>query len=364
MKFSYFISAHGFGHAARSCACMTAIESFLPGVEFEIYSAVPEWFFAESLHITYTLHPVQVDVGLVQLSPLKEDLHATLERLDHFLPFDPQLVSDLSSSVAKAECKLLISDISPLGLEVATHAGVPSILIENFTWDWIYEGYLEKEPGFQKFIDQLRTITSQANYQIQASPACDPARNGALVTSPISRNPQSSRDEIRKQLKIGSEEFVLLISMGGIPEGFTFLNQLKKYKDFRFVIPGGSSTYEMDKNLILLPHHSSFYHPDLMNACDAVIGKAGYSTIAEAYWNGVPFAFVSRPTFRESKSLGEFILNNMQGFEIKDTDFASLQWMERISELAKLPRIRRSGLNGSAQVAQFIKSITLDLLQP
>ena len=36
----------------------------------------------------------------------------------------------------------------------------------------------------------------------------------------------------------------------------------------------------VEKNLILLPHHSVFFHPDLVNASDAVVGKLGYSTLA------------------------------------------------------------------------------------
>jgi hypothetical protein len=36
--------------------------------------------------------------------------------------------------------------------------------------------------------------------------------------------------------------------------------------------------HQSKQNLVLLPHHSGFYHPDLVNASDAVIGKVGYST--------------------------------------------------------------------------------------
>ena len=55
-----------------------------------------------------------------------------------------------------------------------------------------------------------------------------------------------------------------------------------------------------------MPHHSAFYHPDLVNASDAVVGKLGYSTVAEAALAGVSYAYVPRNQFRETESFGKF----------------------------------------------------------
>ncbi len=44
---AYFISPHGFGHAARACAVMSAILERMPGVRFEIFTEVPRWFFVD-----------------------------------------------------------------------------------------------------------------------------------------------------------------------------------------------------------------------------------------------------------------------------------------------------------------------------
>src|SRR5262249_56259545 len=39
-----------------------------------------------------------------------------------------------------------IVDAPPLGCEAAARAGVPSFVVSNFTWDWIYAEYAELLP--------------------------------------------------------------------------------------------------------------------------------------------------------------------------------------------------------------------------
>ena len=56
-----------------------------------------------------------------------------------------------------------------------------------------------------------------------------------------------------------------------------------------FVFAGGVSAYRQEGNLHFLPFESDFFHPDLVHAADLVVGKAGYSMIAEVWAAGVPF---------------------------------------------------------------------------
>jgi len=58
--------------------------------------------------------------------------------------------------VVAVGCLLVVSDISPMGLLVAETAEIPSILIENFTWDWIYQGYPTYQQEFSALIEELQ----------------------------------------------------------------------------------------------------------------------------------------------------------------------------------------------------------------
>ena len=107
-------------------------------------------------------------------------------------------------------------------------------------------------------------------------------------------------------------------------------------------------------NLVLLPHHSDLFHPDIVNACDAVVGKLGYSTLAEIYHAGVPYGYIPRSSFKESDVLEVFVKEQMSGIAIPETEFQGGSWMSVLPEILSLPRIKRNNTNGAVEAAQFV----------
>lgn len=351
---AYFISPHGFGHAARAAAVMAAIHQFKPAIRFEIFTQVPQWFFADSLTAPFGYHPLLTDIGLAQQNSLLEDLPETIRRLDDFLPFEPARLQELARQLGQLKCVLAICDIAPLGIAVAQAAQIPSVLIENFTWDWIYEGYLPTEPRLGQPIAYLQTLFQSADYHIQTEPICQASPAAALTAAPISRQIRTPAAELRAQLGLSLQARVILLTMGGVGWDYTFLEQLEQQPGVHFVIPGGSQQPERRRNLVLLPNHTSFFHPDLINAADVVIGKVGYSTLAEVYQAGAPYGYIPRLHFRESALLARYIESHMNGLAIPGADFAAGSWLARLPELLALPRLDRPTAGGAEQVARFI----------
>lgn len=348
-----FVSPHGFGHAARLSAVADAVHRMKPTCRFDIFTSLPAWFFRNSMMAPFTYHSAETDLGLVQQTPFQADLTGTVGKLNQFLPFDPYQLSYLSYLVRRYACELIICDISPLGLAVGRQTGVPTLLIESFTWDWIYEGYLPEFAELEKHIRYLKRIFKSADYHIQAEPVClqQPAD---LTVRPIWRKFRSPPSFIRNRLGIPEQEKMVLITSGGIPGRFDFLDTLRKWKQVWFVLPGASTTTLAEGNLVLLPQNSAFFHPDLVNASDAVVGKAGYSTLAEVYGAGVPFGHVLRADSRESKKLAEFIDKEMIGLAIEEAEFYNGSWMEKLLVLLPKPRQPHREFNGADQVAEFV----------
>jgi hypothetical protein len=288
---------------------------------------------------------------------MNEDLPATLKLLEQYFNVFETVSTKVSLGLIGNKNKLVICDISPLGINAAKKAGIPAVLIENFTWDWIYESYVESFPEFEPFNRKFKHLFAEANYHIKAEPVSDPMPDCDLKCSPISRLARQSKAEIRQCLNITEGKKVVLVTMGGIPTRFQFLEQLSAFEEAIFIIPGSSDTVLQQGNLRLLPHHSGFYHPDLVSAADAVIAKAGYSTIAEAFHAGIPFGYLLRQNFRESTPLGKYIHDVMNGIEFTETDFETGGWQEKISALLGKAKINHPIKNGADQVADFIFGI-------
>ena len=303
---AYFISPHGFGHAARACAIMEATFNLSSRLRFEIYTTVPQWFFSDSLSRPFGYHPLLTDIGLVQETPLRADLSQTLDRLNSFYPFREDHLERLAREITALECDLVICDIAPLGIAVAEKAGIPSLLVENFTWDWVYQEYDEQWPDLKRHRHYLQSLFRSVGYHVQTEPVCFHWPSD-LCVGPISRSPKIGKQEIRRRLGIPPSARLVVITMGGIQGRYDFLEKLNLIKDEFFVAPGGADAAGVRGNVIMLPHRSDFFHPDLIAASDAVVGKTGYSTLAEVYQAGVPFGYVKRPHFRESEVLGAYM---------------------------------------------------------
>ena len=122
-------------------------------------------------------------------------------------------------------------------------------------------------------------------------------------------------------------------------------------------MPGAGPLMKMVDNLIILPHRSDYYHPDLVNAADAVIGKVGYSTLSEIYHGGVPFGYVVRSNFRESETMAEFIQKQMPGIELSESEFNTGSWTAKLTDLLDLAPVKRASANGSQQISRFIEDL-------
>ena len=353
LTLAYFVSPHGFGHAARASAIMSAIQKRCPGIRFEIFTTVPPWFFKESLSGPFSYHALLTDVGLVQENPLCANLSETVARLNGFLPFSPGKVGDLAEKVNHLKCAMILSDISPLGIAVAREAGLPSVLVENFTWDWVYGEYVFEKRGFKTHITYLESLFSSADFHIQTAPVCS-KRPVDLTTGPVSRRPRKDRLQVRENLGISGQMPMVLITMGGIPKHHRFIGQLANQNDVFFVAPGAATDFQALGNVILLPHRSDFFHPDLVNAADAVVGKVGYSTLAEVYHAQLPFGYIKRTRFQESEILSEYIENYMTGFAIDERVFEDGDWILRVPELLDLPPVPKEKPNGAEEVADFV----------
>jgi hypothetical protein len=333
---------------------MEALAEIESPILFDIFTTVPAWFFNHSNTFDFRYHSLLTDIGLVQMNPFQEDLPATVQHLKNFLPFDQAQIAPVAEKIRHMQSELVICDIAPMGLLIAREAGVPSVLIENFTWDWIYQGF--EEAGLHEFNQYLQSIFAMATCHIQTQPICNPAPVD-FTAGPASRKIKTPSGEIRQRLGISESCKVIIITAGGVPKNYGFIEKLKTQTATHFIIPGASNSVDIQDNLILLPENSEFFHPDLVNASDAVIGKAGYSTIAEVYQAGIPFGYSARAHYRESEPLVSFIENKMHGFAIGQSEFNNGDWIQRIEDLLALPRVQKNTSNGAGQIAGFIASL-------
>lgn len=348
-----FISPHGFGHASRASAVMEALLRHEPGLRFLIFTSIPGWFFARLPASSYTLLPTLTDVGMVQVTPMQEDLSATLAALERFCAGLPSDAGSCARILRHAGVRLVLADISPLGVLAAIEAGLPSILVENFTWDWIYGQYTQRDNAFAQYASLFAGWYSQASLHIQTNPVCRRDDRFPLVP-PASRRPRLSPSETRLRLGIPSEVPTALLSLGSLLEEYPVINAAGSNPGWMYIIPDSSVKMEKRGSLVLLPQDYEIGHPDLAAASDVLLAKSGYSTIAEAYACGTPYGYLNRSGFPESPALAAFLEREMPTRLISLDEMATGVWVNRLEELARLPRRPHPEPDGAAQIARLV----------
>ncbi len=305
-----FISPHGFGHATRTIAILEALQAVKPDLLFHLITTIPETLF-QSTSLYYRYHPVTVDVGLLQKDSFSFDIPGTIKALRRFIPFAAPGLERLKKICAPSV--LVLSDISILGIYVAKMCSIPAVLVENFTWDWIYAQF-KQTPELQTFVAVFKELYAQADFHIQAEPAC--LRTPCdLRCQPISRSLRSVADDVRQALKSGNRKIVL-VTTGGISTELPFVDLLSGYEDYYFILAGQKEEIQVGSNISALAHSTQLYHPDLINIADLVICKSGYSTIAECCQSSASVACVHRGEFPESAVLEQFVRRNLAGARI------------------------------------------------
>jgi hypothetical protein len=347
------VSAHGFGHAARASAVMAALARRRPDLRFEIVTTVPRWFFEQSLAAPFSLHRLVTDVGLVQHTPLEEDLDATADRLDQLLAPRSGRLERLAAGIARLGCRLVLADIAPLGIAAAHRLGLPSVLVENFTWDWIYRGYAEAAPRLVRHAETLAALSATADLHVQTEPACRPVAS-ALAVAPVARQRRTAPAELRRALGVPPNAPLVVLTMGGVGWSYRGLAAAERHRRAWFAVPGGAPRARRRGRVLLLPFHSQLFHPDLVQAANVVVGKLGYSTVAEAYQARSAMAYLARPRFRESAVLAEFVRRTSPSLEITEAAFNNGSWLDVVDRLLEAERPTGPRVNGAETAAAAI----------
>ena len=351
MKIGFCITSHGFGHAARAAAVMQALAR-RERVEFVIATTVPKWFFNQSLVAPFTYHPILTDIGMVQLTGLEENIPATSAALNNFYPLNSSKIDECAALFS--QCSMVVCDIAPLGILAAQQVKIPSVLMENFTWDWIYAAYEKRGAPLLSHMDYLSHLFQQADFHVQAEPVCQ-ITHCDLRVPPVARSIQRSVKALQRRFSQGSNKLVL-ITMGGANRDSFSTEGMRDRSGYSFVITGNDGKTKNDGNICYLDRCSSVYHPDLVAAADIVVGKVGYSTLAEVYQAGSVFAHISRPYFPEAEVLCRFAAEHMASRQVTRESFASGRWVEELDALSALKEYASFPVreNGAYQIADFL----------
>lgn len=334
---AFYVSGHGFGHASRTRALIGALAKRAPELRLHVRSEVPVWLFRVG-EAPVTCSRAQVDVGMLQHGGLDLDLPATLAAHQAFLAGWEQALARESAWLASCGARLVVGDVPPLAFAAARRARVRSLAVANFGWDWIVEEFAASDPRWRPIHERYRQAYSEADRLYRLPFHGDFSAFREVVDAPLLVNrSHRSRRECREALGVGGDgRRLVLVSFGGFGAGPVSPRRPEDLSPYRFA-GVGDPPRGFPGDWLSLPPDAATPHEDWVQASDALLGKVGYSTVAEVIAHGVAFLHLSREGFREAAVLERGLARHARARAMPRADFGEGRWRAHLDALLAQP---------------------------
>jgi hypothetical protein len=224
----------------------------------------------------------------------------------------------LNERIEEMDIGAVVVDIPALPIESAAMLGIPSIAIGNFSWDWIYSGFLERDSRWRVIVDVLREEYAQTNLLLKLP------FSGEMNAFPCVQDiPLTASRGYSRRARIGDikgcrkDKKWALLSFTTLEWNEEALDSVGRIRDYEFftVRPlewGKSNINSLD------PTGISF--GDIVASMDVVISKPGFGILSDCIVNQKPLVYVDRSDFLEYGILESAIKKYLRSVHIPASD--------------------------------------------
>jgi len=286
-----YASGHGYGHLTRLGEVLRAVRAEAPGLPVAVVGTAPDWLVRRAVPGPLSFRPAECDVGLAQRDALVIDEASTAERCRAFEATWERRIEAEVGFLRASGARAVLGDIPPLAFAAAARAGVPSLALGNFSWDWIYRHLAGRQPSLAASAERAARAYAQAGLLLELPFAGDlsafPRREPVGL---VARRPRVGKSEARRRLGLGAGPAVL-VSFGGI--GLPRLSRPALGSDPRLqmLLPEDASARRLDA--------LGLDYPDVVGAVDVVVSKPGYGIVSDAIGAGTRLVYTERGDFPE-----------------------------------------------------------------
>jgi hypothetical protein len=331
---AYYISGHGFGHAARAREIILTLMQLRPDCTIHMRTRAPARLLPSHRSLPYG--EAELDSGMVESQDaLRIDPAATVATLQGLLSARDSIVDSEARFLRANRVALVLADIPFLAGPASAAAGVPCIGISNFTWNWILEPLLGDRPEVLRLLEEDYSAM-QALYQLPFGHQDGLKMFPRVRQMPlVSGHPCLSREEVRRRCRAGAPRMVWLAMRGKLNPDV--VQRAARQSSDTLFLTTDDTLAAVAPNLCRIEINSSLGVADVVKACDAVVGKLGYSLVAECVAAKVPLIHVPRTGFREDEITRRQAPLYTVLHEMPVRDFDAGRWPEHIEAALAMP---------------------------
>lgn len=343
----YYISGHGYGHAARASQVIGALPA---EVKILCCTQVPaEFIRRESGRDDVAVKAGRFDSGVVQSDNREVDWDATVEEA---LKCNAEVSRGMMAEVdylRKNKVDLVVTDVGAAPLEIARMAGVPSVVVGNFTWVEILEKTARDNEDAADLVELWKEQYAMATLAIRTEPAFPMKyfRHSTAVEL-VARSGQKVAKLLRQTYNIPAKNKLVLLYFGIFGDDELVVPDLPGVSFLSFTpVPG--AVHQVDT--------AAFSFPDVVASADCVIAKPGYGTIGECMANGTSVVYYPRNDFAEYPLLRKAIESWGGGSRITPRELLAGKWAAALEKAMALKPVKVKNRGAQQTAAHLLELI-------
>jgi len=238
---------------------------------------------------------------------------------------------------------------------------LPSFVVANFTWDWIYQGldHFDKEaPGVLRTIRDAYASTTHA-LRLPMHGGFGPMASVVRDIPFIARRSGRGRDATRAALGLTGDRIIVLGSFGG--HGVRMPYE-KAASGSRLLILLTDFEARQNDELVRSSSHvrwvsqpelieGDLRYEDLVAASDVVVSKPGYGIVSECIANDAALLYTSRGRMIEYDVFVEAMPRILRCRYIPQRELLAGQWSDAVEALRAQPPPPATPMVNGADVA-------------
>lgn len=353
----FYISGHGFGHASREIEVINAVVPRLPGWTVVARTTAARWLFERTATPRLEVVDGPTDTGVIQIDSVRLDEAATVRTAAAFYRDLPAKAAAEAEWLRRRDARLVISDAPPLACAAAAAAGVPAIVLSNFTWDWIYEAYPRGEAP--DLLPRIRDAYRHAEAGWRLPLHGGFATFDRIVDVPfVARQATVPAEVVRRRLGLPAGRLALT-SFGGYGLRDFDAARLDCTDGWHVIITGREPAPGLPRCVHFIAeravYEAGMRYEDLVAAVDVVVTKPGYGIISECVANRTAMLYTSRGRFPEYDVMVREMPRYLRCGFIDQELLLAGRWKEALERLAASPPPpERPATDGADVVAGMI----------
>ncbi|MGH7805320.1 MAG: hypothetical protein ACREQJ_13310 [Candidatus Binatia bacterium] len=277
---------------------------------------------------------IEVDFGVRQPDGLAIDHATTLADLETLaLRFDERVDAE-ADWLRSARVEIVLGDVPPLAFAAAERAGIPSLALANFSWDWIYRELARERPEYARFADLAARAYASATLCLRLPFHGDLGAFPTIADVPlVAERSAATREEAKRSYGFSLDRPAVLLSFGGFPFPESAQRRLAGLADLDVVVTAPPSRAVGGIRGVRPGREFA----KLLRAVDVAVTKPGWGLFAGCLVNDTRVLYADRAAFPEARVLAAAIEREGTAARVAEDDVRSGNVAAAIRELLARP---------------------------